>query len=223
MKTALLRFAPVFTPRVVDDSKLVRECMVERGAIVPLSYSEPTPVVVNHDEDRQIGTVREFAIYDDVISGKLCAPYYFAHVNITGPTAMRRGDGVSWGYHPLRTMELAGTRLIRSALIREVSVLTPAVKPAEVFARVVWVGELEEAKASAVAADRAAADEYCPEWWGELERKVGYRITDENFERAITEANRSPIQVAHDELVVKRKTAPQVLIRPSIGQVLGVR
>jgi hypothetical protein len=164
MKTALLRFAPVFTPLMVDEPKLVREYMVERGAIVPMSLSEPTPVIVNHDEDRQIGTVRTFAIYDDVISGKLCAPYYFAHVDITEPTAMRRGDGVSWGYNPLRTMELAGTRLIRSALIREVSVLTPAVKPAEVFAKVVWVGELETPKPKASPAagrssDRAVAGE----------------------------------------------------------------
>jgi hypothetical protein len=30
----------------------------KRGALKPLSYSKPIPVLVNHDEARQIGTVR---------------------------------------------------------------------------------------------------------------------------------------------------------------------
>lgn len=161
-RTALLRFAPGFTPLLVDDPKLVREYMVERGAIQPPSLSKPIPVLVNHDESRQIGTVRTLAIYDEVLSGSRVAPYYVAHVNITGPTAMQRGDGVSWGFRILREMELAGTKLIRSALIEEVSVLTPPMKPAEVFARVAWVGELEKPKpklAPATSSDRAAGGE----------------------------------------------------------------
>jgi hypothetical protein len=192
VKTALLRFAPVFTPLLAYDDALRREYMIERGAIVPSSYSKPTPVIVNHDEGRQIGTVRSFAVYDDVISGKRCAPFYFAHVDLTGPTAMQRGDGVSWGFRILREMELAGTKLIRSALINEVSVLTPGMKPAEPLAKVVWVGELEEAEPKLAIADRAAAvavaDDYWPPIWREVEQIVGYPVTDGNCGRALQQA-----------------------------------
>lgn len=159
MKSAMLRFAPVFTGGVVDDPKLVRQYMVERGALKPMSYSKPIPVLVDHNKTRQIGTVRELAIYDEVISGSRCAPYYVAHVDITEPTAMQRGNGVSWGFHLLHELEIAGTKLIRSAIITEVSVLTPSVKPAEVFARVCWVGESERSSAAGDSSDRSAAGE----------------------------------------------------------------
>jgi len=48
-----------WTTRVVEDPKLVRELMVERGALERLKLSEPIPVLVDHDQDRQVGTVRE--------------------------------------------------------------------------------------------------------------------------------------------------------------------
>ena len=158
MKSAILRFAPVFTPKLVGDERLIRDYMVERGALKPLTLARPIPVLVNHDESRQIGTVRTLAVYDELLFGTLVAPYYVAHVDITEPTAMKRGDGVSWGYNVLHELEIAGTRLIRSAIIREVSVLTPGVKPAEPFARVCWVGE-HEAPSPAAVADRAVAGE----------------------------------------------------------------
>jgi hypothetical protein len=61
VKSALLRFAPVFSESLVGNAQLIRDYMVERDALKPMSYSKPIPVLVNHDETRQIGTVRELA------------------------------------------------------------------------------------------------------------------------------------------------------------------
>jgi len=228
VKTALLRFAPAFTPLIVDDAKLVREYMVERGALVPMSYQKPIPVLVNHDESRQIGTVREIAIYDEVISGSRTAPYYVAHVDITEPTAMRRGDGVSWAYHPLHTMELAGTKLIRRALILEVSVLTPAMKPAEALARVVWVGEKQTSSpaAGATTSDRASSPARVQEARGPRFRDAldDYGVGDgDDLEASIAKKKRSPLDRLYDEHIAAKRAKPQVLVRHGVGQVLGVR
>lgn len=60
--------------------------------------------------------------------------------------------------------------------------------------------------------------------WDKLERIVGYPVDDSNVEQAIMEAQRPTIQKYYDEFVAARQSRnPQVLVRPGIGQVLGVR
>ena len=73
MKTAVLRFVPAFTSRLLDDPRLVRNLMVERGALTKVNLDEPTPVVVDHT-DRQVGTVRSIEVWDDVMPGGFLAP-----------------------------------------------------------------------------------------------------------------------------------------------------
>ena len=140
--SALLRFTPAFTPRVLDEPRLVREMMVERGALTKVKLDEPTPVVIDHDLDRQVGTVREIAVWDDVVTGTLVAPWYFASCDITDPPGwLKRGGGVSWSHKHLHSMEIAGTTMLRKALIMEISILSPSTKPAEPLARVALVRE----------------------------------------------------------------------------------
>lgn len=75
--------------------------------------------------------------------------------------------------------------------------------------------------------DRTAAgdevDDYRPPVWDELERIVGYRITDENQHQAFVEASRSPLDRIYAEHMAASKLEPGVIVRPGIGRVLGVR
>jgi hypothetical protein len=66
-------------------------------------------------------------------------------------------------------------------------------------------------------------DDDRPELWRELERLLGYAITDENFSRALAEAQRRPIDRLYDELMAtKARTEPGVLVRRGVGRVLRV-
>ena len=106
-----------WTTRVVEDPKLVRELMVERGALERLKLSEPIPVLVDHDQDRQVGTVREVFVWEDVLPGPVVAPW-FASIDLTdAPGWLKRNGGVSWSHKKLWQMEIAGTTLLRRALI----------------------------------------------------------------------------------------------------------
>ena len=150
MKTAVLRFVPAYTPHLLDDPRLVRQLMVERGALTKVKLDEPIPVVVDHDLDRQIGTVRSIDVWDDVMPGAFVAPWFFAHVDLEDPPEwLKRGGGVSWSHRNVHSMEIAGTTLLRSAIIDEVSILTPSTQPAEPLAQVWYVGEEQTSRAEA--------------------------------------------------------------------------
>ena len=115
------------------------------------------------------------------------------------------------------------------------AILSPesgAVKGAEVTSRVVlkpWAPERSSSPAGVVETSNRAAlvddedDEYRPTVWAELERIVGYRVTDENQMQAFHEANRSPVEQLYAEVVAARQVEPRVIVRPGIGHVLGVR
>lgn len=161
MTSAILRFAPVWTSKALDEPRLVRELMVDRQALHPVRLSEPIPVVVDHDMDRQVGTVRELAVRDEVMSGSpvYLAPWWFAHVEISDPPSwLKRGGAVSWCRNSLWEWEPTDveTTVLRQGLIREVSILSPSVEPAEPLARVMWVSD-ERSPAVVRASDRPAA------------------------------------------------------------------
>ncbi|HUP50872.1 MAG TPA: hypothetical protein VM198_00245 [Longimicrobiales bacterium] len=155
---ALLRFVAVYTPAMLDDPKLAREEMVQRGALETIR-DEPIPVLVDHDPDRRVGTVRELYIAPDVVAG-LVQEWYFASVELDAPPGwLKRNGGVSWACRSLQAQDVRGsTRLLRG-LIDEVSVLSPSVRRAEGRAAVAWVGEREVSSAAGPSADRSAAGE----------------------------------------------------------------
>ena len=148
MKAALLRFAPVYDPRIITDPKLARALVVERGALERVRRNEPLPVVVDHEH--QVGTVREIFTAPDVLYGRNVTDFYFASVELSDPpTWLRRSGGVSWSYRALHTREVGESTVLARGLIDEVSLLSPSVQPAEPFATVSWVGEEEPASRTA--------------------------------------------------------------------------
>jgi hypothetical protein len=147
---ALLRFAPVFDPGSVYERG--RDLEVQRGALEKIRPDEPTPVFINHDRGRPIGRVREIFIAADVNAG-VVRDWYFASAEIPDPPAWLKVSGaVSWSYFALRTQQVGETTRILRALISEISILSPATRPAKTLARVAWIGS----PAAAPSSDRAA-------------------------------------------------------------------
>jgi hypothetical protein len=61
-----------------------------------------------------------------------------------------------------------------------------------------------------------------PPVWDDLERIVGYRVTDENQAQAFRDAHRSPLDRLYDEHVAaKRQREPKVIVRYGIDRCSG--
>ena len=132
---AVLRFTPVFDPRIIEVPGLARDLMVQRGAIEKIRLDEPTPVVINHDMDRQVGTVREIYTAPSVDGGHV-RDWFYASCEITDPPGwLKVNGGVSWSYRTLQRQDVNGTERLLRALIDEISILTPSTRPAEPLAR----------------------------------------------------------------------------------------
>lgn len=230
MKTAILRFTPAWTLRAFDDPRFVREYMVDRKALQPVSLMNPTPVLVDHDAERVVGHVTAFKVIDEVIparGGCVVAPWHVAFVDIDKPPSwLKRGGGVSWAWnlsHEWEPPEVSTTVLMRG-LIREVTLVSPAMEPAEPLAQVCWV---DDKKPSSPALKRnssdlpsAPAEDERPQFWDQLEHETGLPVYDgPSFERAMIAWSRSPAEKLLDEVMAAKRG----LVRPGIGQVLGVR
>ena len=92
------------------------------------------PLLVNHEDNRQIGVVR--SLFElDWSDGK----WVVADANVTDPPEwLRRGTPASLSrinVHATPTAE--GAERVTSAYIKEVSLLSPGVKPAEPLAQIV--------------------------------------------------------------------------------------
>ena len=157
--SALFRLVPVYDARIINDPKLARSFMVQRGAFEMISRDGEIPVVVDHADEREeanvIGRVRELYIAPDVTGG-VARDWYFASAELTdAPGWLKRNSGVSWSHIPLRTQDVNGTTRLLRGVITEVSVLSPSVRPAESMARVVLV----RSPAALPTSDRAVAGE----------------------------------------------------------------
>ena len=141
---AVLRFAPAYDTRhLVGDVVDAPALLVTADAVKRMKSTEPTPVVIDHNEQRVVGHVKNVYVWDDVDYGTRVRKWHFAACELDAkPDWLKRGSGVSWGYHPLH--EYAGNRdttVLTSCIIREISLLSPARTPLEPLARVSYVKE----------------------------------------------------------------------------------
>lgn len=144
--SAILRAAPIATFEEFSQPDTVRHHeMYDRGALKPLPGRELSeiPVLVDHIKDATpIGRVTGIRT-DDCWTG---GTWLWVHVEITNPpTWLGKGSGVSIGRsaYSTRTPWGAGWDLIQKAILTEVSILSPGVKPAHPRARVEWIGKPE--------------------------------------------------------------------------------
>ena len=231
--TALIKFAPIFTLERFNDPAWSRpgRTMYYNGALRFLPAETSIPLIVDHDDSREIGAVHELFKMDWTDGPWICAR---ATVN-TPPSWLKRGSAASFCCKApdLREINIRGTKaeVIAWAIAREVSVLSPSKRPAEPRAEVVSYRPAEVRSSPAAVpttSDRAVAgevidDDYRPAIFDDLGRKLGYRVTYDNVEAALTEAHRSPLDTIYDEMMAARRLEPQVITRHGIGQVLGVR
>ena len=87
---AVLRFAPVYDPRILEVPGLARDLMVQPGALETVGLDEATPVVIDHDMDRQVGTVREIYIAPSVDAGHV-PEWFYASCDSRRPSRLAQG------------------------------------------------------------------------------------------------------------------------------------
>jgi hypothetical protein len=181
--TAIIKFAPIFTVERFNDPAWNRpgRQLYESGAFRFLPSEDTVPLVVNHDDSREIGTVHEVFKLDWIDGPWICAR---ATVN-DPPSWLKRGTRSSFSFITLHLTEfnIRGTQaeVVAKGIVREVSVLSPTTNPAEPCAEV-WSYRPAEVPPVARVAAPAAAGEVIHDWaprephalaWAEQARRRG--------------------------------------------------
>lgn len=140
MKTCLIRLGPGVTPETLDNvgperdiydrlELCTRSQVTEHGHLVLLPDA---PVCIDHDDDQEVGRIVDLLRFDDA-HGR----WHWAKCEIDRPPEwLRRGTKASICFSALQRGEAANRGIVRRAIVREVSILSPGVKPAEPFAEV---------------------------------------------------------------------------------------
>lgn len=103
-------------------------------------HGQPTPLIVDHDMTKRVGTVEGFFEHMD-----LDGPWLVARCTVDAPPPwLRRGTPASFGYIALRDQTIGSWQRILQGLVKEVSVLSTAKQPAEACAAVELYRETPE-------------------------------------------------------------------------------
>ena len=137
--SAVIKLAPILTAERWDDSAWTRpgRTFYWPGSL-RLLPGKPTPLVVDHDMSRTIGTVNELTRMDFVDG-----PWIVARGVVDDPlpswvrTYRTKASFGSWRVHA--TTHADGWERVTKAIVKEVSLLSPALEPAEPLAQVVLV------------------------------------------------------------------------------------
>jgi hypothetical protein len=129
---ACIRFAPVYTGERVQRGVKPGRTLYSRGSLTFLPGRSSVPLLVDHDKGREVGVVHELVEWDDVDG-----PWIVARATISdAPGWLKRGIKASFSFATLQRQEMDGWEHVRRALLTEVSVLPPSVRPAEPLAEV---------------------------------------------------------------------------------------
>jgi hypothetical protein len=144
---ALIKFAPVFTHERFNDVTWARpgRRMYERGALEFMPGWDSIPLIVDHDDEREIGVVHRFGAIDWVDG-----PWLYAVATVTDPPSwLKRGTRASFESRPFDQRDVIirehRAEVVARAFVSEVSVLSPSVKPAEPLAEVLSLRAAEPA------------------------------------------------------------------------------
>lgn len=159
--TVVVKFAPVFTCDRFNNPAWTRpgRRMYYPGALKFLPGRSTVPLLADHDEGHEIGTVDKLFQMDWTDGPWICAS---ATVPDAAASWIKRGARASFGSRPFdcREVSIRGTtaEVIADAFVDEVSVLI-AMKPGEPLARVLWIDKREESPPAVPTSDRAAGGE----------------------------------------------------------------
>jgi hypothetical protein len=150
-----IRFAPVFTTERMAAGVRPGRALYQRGALQFLPGRSTVPLLVDHDKDREVGVVHELVEWADTDG-----PWIVARATVTDPPGwLERGTKASFGLATVRRQEIDGWERVHRALVTEVSVLPPTVRPAEPLAEVVLVERTSSSAAGRTSDRRPAAGE----------------------------------------------------------------
>lgn len=170
--TSFIRFAPLTTLKRVNDERWAApRTLYDSGALRFLPGHDTVPLLINHDEERPLGVVRELTRFEDTDE-----PWLAAIAEIEDPPDwLKHGLPASFAYkNLLRNPDMFGCDVVRHALVTEVSVLTTS-KPAEPGARVLTVNPTKKPKPAPTVIRRAAP----------IARRISPREEDEEFRRRL--------------------------------------
>ena len=168
--TARIRVAPIQTLERRNDPHGTRpgRRLYQPGALFFLPTRTTVSLFIDHDDDREIGYVREIVRMEESTG-----PWLVGRAVVTDPTAwLRRGTAASLGSKILHRSSCYDD-LVHSAIVAEISVLSPGVKPAEPLAQVTLlerVGPASSPAARPSSPDRAAGEVI---YGGQLIRRPG--------------------------------------------------
>ena len=123
----MIRVAPISTLERLGDPRWTRpgRSLYDAGALTFFPGKTSVPLLVNHDESREIGQVRELMNFEDVDG-----PWLVAVANVIDrPEWLKRGTRASFGFKLGRFSTFDRSDVIRRGYIVEVSVLTAGHEP----------------------------------------------------------------------------------------------
>lgn len=206
--TALIKFAPVYTAERYKNPEWERpgRDFYWPGSLKLIPDVE-TPLLVNHDESRQVGVVRSLSEFDDT-DGR----WISAHVTVTDPPCwLDKRTAASFGRITVHAPPMGeDAHRVTRALVKEVSILSPDRRPREPLARVLWIGKPESPAAVPATSDRSVAGEVIY-GDGTLVRRY--------YENAVLAVGGRPVQTSSG-LAIRRMCSDYVIDQPDGSQVI---
>jgi hypothetical protein len=147
---ACIQFAPVFTAERMAEGARATD-LYQRGSLRFLPSQSSVPLLIDHDKDREVGVVREIVEWENTDG-----PWFIARATVTHRPEWLKAfrTKASFGYANVERQEIGDWGRVLRALVTEVSLLSPAAKPAEPLAQVVLV---ERSKDSPAAVDTSSS------------------------------------------------------------------
>ena len=245
MMDAHIQFAPIATLERLNDPAWNRAdtTLYDAGSLAFRPSKTEVPLLIDHDENRQVGLVRTLYRIEEPDGPWLCAA-----ARVTAPPGwLTRGTQASFAFLPIQESSFTqpgDADHIRKGWITEVSILSPGTKPAEPRAKVTLFQPAEQPKPAKPAAAstptlvssvmrRDRATERAAAEYAEFNRRLDW-LESHTGRPADTEAVIVGMQrelngpslddLAREHGVSGRRVVDGgAIIRRHIGQVLGVR
>jgi hypothetical protein len=156
----ILRAAPVATNAdLLEPEKVEHHELYARSALEPVRELADVPICIDHFKVPAIGHVTALRTDDDLYGA---GTWIYIHARIDDPPSwLRKGTPVSIARASVqsRTPWDAEWSHVQRAILNEVSLLSPGLKPAHPGARVEWIGAAERSPAAERPDRRFAAGE----------------------------------------------------------------
>ena len=220
MTTALIRFAPLVTLKRINDPTWWQpdRTKYRSGSLELPTGTTEVPLLVDHEDERQVGVVHELLEMncDD-------GPWYCARATITDPPPWLRQHTTkaSFSRRNLESTWAGPCESVEHAHVTEVSILSPTVKPAEPLAEVLTVHRTERPKPAPPQTD---LDQHLIRrlQWKETRARLtalGIDVTNYREPLPLHRSEMESTSVKPGEVIYGDRT----IVRRNIGQVLGVR